>query len=68
MTGFKYITGDKYEWVEDRHILDIATPDDINLLIDVQAHCLELLSDEALYEIVRLRTIITRLGRRRYRK
>jgi hypothetical protein len=68
ITGFKYITGDKYEWVEDRHILDIATPDDINLLIDVQAHCLELLSDEALYEIFRLRTIITRLGRRRYRK
>ncbi len=62
------ITGGKYEWVEDRHILDIATPDDINLLIDVQAHILERLSDEALYEIFRLREIITRLGRRRYRK
>jgi hypothetical protein len=60
------ITGGKYEWVEDRHILDIATPDDINLLIDVQAHILERLTDEALYEIFRLREIITRLGRRRY--
>jgi len=62
------ITGGTYEWVEERHVLDAATPADIPLLLDVEAKVYRRLSDECLYEIRTLDTLIRRLGRRRYRK
>jgi hypothetical protein len=57
-----------YGWVEERHLLSAATPDDINLLLDVRAAVYRRLSDECLYETQRLDEVIKRLGRSRYRK
>ena len=62
------ITGGTYEWVEERHVLDAATAEDIPLLLDVEAKVYRRLSDECLYEIRTLDTLIRRLGRRRYRE
>jgi hypothetical protein len=62
------ITGGKYEWVEDRHVLAAATAADIPLLLDVAAACYTRLSDECLYEVKTLYEVIKRLGRTRYRR
>lgn len=62
------ITGGKFEWVEEHHVLAVATPADIPLLLDVRAAVYERLSDEALYEIKTLEQLIGRLGRSRYRQ
>ena len=62
------ITGGKYEWVHERHVLAVVTPADIELLLEVEAAVYARLSDECLYEINTLDTLIKRLGRRRYRK
>lgn len=62
------ISLNKYSWVEERHILSAATPDDINLMLDVKAALYSRLSDECLYETERIDEIIKRLGRSRYRK
>ncbi len=61
------ITGGKYEWVEDRHVLNAATPADIPLLLDVTGSCYLRLSDECLYEVNTLQSIIQRLSRSQYR-
>jgi len=62
------ITGEKYGWVESRHVLSVATPDDIPLLLEVKAAVLLRLSDECLYETRTLDDLVQRLGRSRYRK
>lgn len=62
------ITGGSYAWVEDRHVLAAASPQDIDLLVDVKGKCYRRLSDECLYETRTLDDIIRRLGRMRYRK
>ena len=62
------ITGGKYEWVESRHVLAAATPQDIDLFLKVKASVYLRLSDECLYEIRELNNLIMRLGRSRYRK
>jgi len=59
------ITGGKYAWVEDRHMMAAA---DIPLLLDVAAACYTRLSDECLYEIRTLQELMRRLGRGRYRQ
>ena len=58
----------KYDWVEERHILSAATAGDIPLLLEVKAALCARLSEETLFEIRRLNRVIERLGRSRYRK
>jgi len=62
------ITGGDYEWVEDRHVLAVATPADIELLLEVRAACYARLSDECLYEVETLNGLLHRIGRSRYRQ
>ena len=62
------VSFNKYDWVEERHILSAATADDIPLLLEVKAALCARLSEETLFEIRRLNRVIERLGRSRYRK
>ena len=62
------VSVNKYDWVEERHILPAATAGDIPLLLEVKAALCARLSEETLYEIRRLNRVIERLGRSRYRK
>ena len=62
------VSFNKYDWVEERHILSAATADDIPLLLEVKAALCARLSEETLFEIRRLNEVIERLGRSRYRK
>lgn len=62
------ITGGKYEWVESRHVLSVATPDDLDALLDVRSALFARLSDECMYEVEILNDLIRRIGRSRYRK
>ena len=64
----KRISGEKYEWVRDRHVLSVTTAKDIDLLLDVKASIYLRLSDECLYETRTIDNVIKILGRRRYRK
>jgi len=57
-----------YAWVEERHLLSVASPQDIPLLLGVRAAVYARLSDECLDEVARLDRVIIRLGRSRYRK
>lgn len=68
MMAANRITVPKYEWVEDRHVLSIATHKDLEMLCDLRASLYARLSDECLYETRKLDNIIKRLGRSRYRK
>jgi HEAT repeat protein len=64
-----FIAGfNKYDWVEERHILSAATAGDIPLLLEVKAALCARLSEETFFEIRRLNEVIERLGRSRYRK
>jgi hypothetical protein len=58
----------KYGWVKERHILSVATPDDLDLLREVKASLYFRLSDECLYEVHAMDQLIKRIGRSRYRK
>ena len=58
----------KYDWVEERHILSAATAGDLPLLLEVKAALCASLSEESLVEIRRVNRVIERLGRSRYRK
>ena len=49
-------------------LLAAATAEDIPLLLDAKAAVLARLSDECLYEVKTLNTVIQRVGRSRYRK
>jgi internalin A len=62
------ITGEKYKWIEPRHILAVATADDLPLLLDVRARVYERVSDECLEDVAKLDGLIFRLGRSRYRQ
>ncbi|MDK1030932.1 MAG: HEAT repeat domain-containing protein [Planctomycetia bacterium] len=62
------ITGGEYAWVKSRHILSVAKPDDINLLLEVRAAVYLRLSDECLYEVYTLNELIKKVSRSRYRK
>ncbi|HOA06584.1 MAG TPA: HEAT repeat domain-containing protein [Spirochaetota bacterium] len=61
------ISGEKYEWVNDRHVLSVTTAKDIDLLMDIKSSIYLRLSDECLYEIRTIDNVIKILGRRRYR-
>jgi hypothetical protein len=60
------ISGGQYDWVEDRHVMAVATADDLPLLYDVRAAVLARLSDECLTEATILTELIQRIGRTRY--
>jgi HEAT repeat protein len=62
------VSVNKYDWVEERHILSAATAGDIPLLLEVKAALCARLSEETLFEIRRLNRVVERLGRSRYRK
>jgi hypothetical protein len=62
------VSVNKYDWVEERHILSAAAAGDIPLLLEVKAALCARLSEETLFEIRRLNRVIERLGRSRYRK
>ena len=62
------VSVNKYDWVEERHILSAATAGDIPLLLEVKAALCASLSEETFFEIRRLNEVIERLGRSRYRK
>lgn len=62
------ITGGPYEWVKDRHMMSVATADDIPALINLRAACYKRVSDECLHETIILGKILFRLGRMRYRR
>jgi hypothetical protein len=61
------LAGGKYEWVQDRHVLGVATPDDLPLLYDVRAAVLARLSDECLGDAEIMTDLMQRIGRSRYR-
>ncbi|MCX5907018.1 MAG: HEAT repeat domain-containing protein, partial [Deltaproteobacteria bacterium] len=65
--GRNRITEGKYAWMEERHILAVATGADIPLFLDVAASVYPRFSDECLSEIQTLNDLIQRLGRSRYR-
>lgn len=54
--------------VEVRQILSGATANDIDLLLEVKAKLYRRLSDECLYEVLRIDQAVKHLGRSRYRK
>ena len=54
--------------VDASELLAAATVDDIPVLLEVKAAVLGRLSDECLYEVKTINTVIQRLGRSRYRK
>lgn len=58
---------ERYE-IKERHLLSVATPDDIPLLLDVKAAVLMRQSDEAYYEAKLLDRVVHLLGRSRYRQ
>jgi hypothetical protein len=62
------ISGGKYKWVEDRHVMAATTPKDIDLLLEVRAAVYTRLSDECLYEVDTINKIVQRLARSRYRE
>ena len=62
------LTGGSYEWVEPRHIIAIARPEDINQLLEVRAALFWRLSDECLHEINQLNQLLSWLVRSQYRK
>lgn len=62
------INGGDFAWVESRHILAVATPQDILAILEVKASVYRRLSDECLAETEKLDEIVQRLGRARYRK
>jgi len=62
------ITGGEYEWVEERHVAAVTTPDDLDLLIDLRAAVYYRLSDECLYEVATINNLLSRIGRARYRE
>jgi len=62
------ITGGKFEWIESRHVLSVATAKDLKRLLMVRAAVYRRLSDECLYEIEILNEVLRRVGRMRYRK
>ena len=57
----------RYYWVEKRHVLAVATPEDADLLIDARGAVYQRLSDECLYEVERINDVLRRLARRQYR-
>ena len=61
-------TSPRFGWVEERHILSVATTDDMNALLDARASIYRRLSDECLYEVERINEILKRIVRRQYRK
>ncbi len=61
------LSGKKYDWVSDRHVLSVATAEDINILLDVKAAIYLRMSDECLYETRTIDNAIKMLGRKRYR-
>jgi len=58
----------EYEWVEERHIYNAATADDIYMLQEVMAALYVKLSDESRYETRMFDRIIRLLGKGCYRK
>jgi hypothetical protein len=56
------------EWLKAKHLITGATPEDIDLLLEVKGAVLHRLSDECLYETRRIDDAIQWLGRSRYRK
>jgi hypothetical protein len=54
--------------LDTRQLLSGATVDDIPLLLEVKAAVLARLSDECLYEVKSINSVIQRVGRSRYRK
>lgn len=62
------IKSEKFDWVEAKHLLSVATDRDMNRLIDVRAALYGRLSDECLDEVLTLNRVMRRVGRSRYRK
>ena len=66
-TKKKSIVGGKFVWVEDRHVIDAATPDDLDKILNLVAACLRRVSDECLYEVQTMLNIAQHISRKRYR-
>jgi HEAT repeat protein len=62
------IKSEKFDWVEAKHLLSVATDRDMDRLIDLRAALYGRLSDECLYEVATLNKVIRRVSRSRYRK
>ena len=56
-----------WDWVEVRHVLPVATADDIDLLLDAKSRFYLRLSDECLYDTAFVDEIVKFIGRGRYR-
>src|SRR6202007_2819051 len=54
--------------LDTRQLLSGATVDDVPLLLEVKAAVLARLSDECLYEVKSISSVIQRVGRSRYRR
>lgn len=61
------ITGGEFPWIEERHVISAATPEDIPLLQSAAAACYLRLSDECLYETETIEALVRWLGRSRHR-
>jgi len=62
------IGGGTFKWVEERHVLDVAKPQDLDLLFEVRSSVLWRISDEALHEIEVLDDLIQRIHRFQYKE
>ncbi len=65
--GASRITTEDHEWIEARHVLAVATPADVPLLLDVRGGLFRRVSDECLEEVAILDDILRRLVRSQYR-
>jgi hypothetical protein len=61
------ISSERWAWVETRHILPVATAEDIDLLLDGKADFYLRLSDECIYDVRIVDDLIRWIGRSRYR-
>lgn len=57
----------EWGWVENRHVMPVATADDIDLLLDTKSVFYLRLSDECLYDIQIVHRLVQLIGRTRYR-
>ena len=61
------IRDEEHDWVESRHVLAVATPADVPLLLDLRGRLFRRLSDECLEEVEILDGILRRVVRSQYR-
>lgn len=60
--------GGSFEWVELKHVVNVATPDDIPAMLETRATFYGRLSDECMHDVREFDHALQFIGRSRYRK